>query len=74
MILILIYYLLVIICSCQNINSKTLDSYLQKGYSLDEIIQETNITQECGSCLTALKDYQLYFEQIDKPILATALA
>ena len=74
MILILIYYLFVIICSCQNINSKTLDAYLQKGYSLDEIIQETNITQECGSCLTTLIDYQQYFEQIDKPILATALA
>jgi len=74
MILILIYYLSVIICSCQNINSKTVDSYLQKGYSFDEIIQETNITQECGSCLTTLKDYLLYVEQIDKPILATALA
>ena len=51
-----------------------MDAYLQKGYSLDEIIQETNITQECGSCLTTLKEYQQYFEQIDKPILATALA
>ena len=74
MILILIYYFFVIICSCQNINSITVDSYLKKGYSIDEIIQETNITQECGSCLTTLKEYQLYFEQTNKPILATAVA
>jgi hypothetical protein len=51
-----------------------LDSYIQRGYSLDEIIQKTNITQECGSCLAILTEYKLYFEQIDKPILATALA
>lgn len=62
-----------IICSCQNINSKTLESYFHKGYTLDEIIKETDITQECGSCLIALKEYQNFFEVNNKPLLMTAL-
>ncbi|MGA1761856.1 MAG: (2Fe-2S)-binding protein [Gammaproteobacteria bacterium] len=63
-----------IICSCQNINSNTLEEMLFQGYSIEEIIKETCITQECGSCIGTLEEYKHFFESKNKRIFARAIA
>jgi hypothetical protein len=47
---------------------------LFQGYSIEDIIKETRITQECGSCIGTLEEYKHFFESKNKRIFARAIA
>ena len=64
--MILIYNDLMIVCVCENINSKKIRQGLRSGLTLDEIKIQFGLGSQCGSCLE--KAQELAVKIVDEPI------